>query len=105
MVSTNLKSRASGYSAEMDDSERASRDEIMAVELKRLAWSLTHAPDNGAHYKRAFDKAGVHPTDFKQHSHLAKFPVTVKTHPRHNYPFKIFSVAPEKLVRVHSSSG
>src|SRR5258708_35541505 len=105
MVSTNLKSRASGYSAEMDDSERASRDEIMAVQLKRLAWSLTHAYDNVAHYRRAFDKAGVHPTDFKQHSHLAKFPFTVKTDLRDNYPFNMFAVPREKLVRVHASSG
>src|SRR5258707_2859919 len=105
MVSTNLKSRASGYSAEMDDSERASRDEIMALQLKRLAWSLAHAYENVAHYKRAFDKAGVHPTDFKQHSDLAKFPFTVKPDLRDNYPFNMFAVPREKLVRVHASSG
>ena len=65
----------SGYSAEMDDAERASRDEIMALQTKRLAWSLAHAYDNVAHYKKAFDKAGVHPSDFRQLSDLAKFPV------------------------------
>src|SRR5258707_13969232 len=105
MVSTNLKSRASGYSAEMDDSERASRDEIMALQLKRLAWSLAHAYENVAHYKRAFDKAGVHPTDFKQLSDLATFPFTAKTDLRDNSPFNMFAVPREKLVRVHASSG
>ena len=50
----------------MDDAERASRDEIMALQTKRLAWSLAHAYDNVAHYKKAFDKAGVHPSDFRQ---------------------------------------
>src|ERR1700686_5253134 len=92
MVSTNLKSRASGYSAEMDDVERASRDEIMTLQLKRLVWSLAHAYDNVAHYKKAFDKAGVHPSDFRQLSDLARFPFTVKTDLRDNYPFNMFPV-------------
>jgi phenylacetate-CoA ligase len=105
MASTSLKSRASGYSAEMDDAERASRDEIMALQLKRLAWSLAHAYDNVAHYKKAFDKAGVHPGDFGQLSDLARFPFTVKTDLRDNYPFNMFAVPREKLVRVHASSG
>jgi phenylacetate-CoA ligase len=95
----------SGYSAEMDEAERASRDEIMALQTKRLAWTLAHAYDNVAHYKKAFDKAGVHPDDFKQLSDLAKFPFTVKTDLRDNYPFNMFAVPREKLVRVHASSG
>ena len=77
MASTKL--RESGYRAEMDDAERASRDEIMALQTKRMAWSLAHAYDNVAHYRKAFDKAGVHPSDFRQLSDLAKFPFTVKT--------------------------
>ena len=89
----------------MDDAERASRDEIMALQTKRLAWSLKHAYDNVAHYKKAFDKAGVHPSDFEQLSDLAKFPFTVKTDLRDNYPFNMFAVPREKLVRVHASSG
>ncbi len=52
-------------SAEMDAHERASRDEIMALQTQRLAWSLKHAYDNVAHYRKAFDKDGVHPSDFK----------------------------------------
>src|SRR3984885_5291583 len=105
MASTSLKSRGSSYSAEMDDAERASRDEILALQLKRLAWSLTHAYDNVAHYRKAFDKAGVHPGDFKQLSDLARFPFTVKTDLRDNYPFNMFAVPRENLVRVHASSG
>ena len=66
MASTNIQSRTGGYRAEMDAAERASRDEILALQTKRLAWSLAHAYDNVAHYKKAFDKAGVHPRDFKQ---------------------------------------
>src|SRR5258708_14255594 len=105
MASTNLKSRGSGYSAEMDDAERASRDEIMALQSKRLAWSLAHAYDNVAHYRRAFDSVGVHPSDFKQLSDLAKFPFTVKTALRDNYPFNMFAAPREKLIRVHPPSG
>jgi phenylacetate-CoA ligase len=105
MASTNLKSGGTGYSPEMDDAERASRDEIMALQLKRLAWSLTHAYDNVAHYRKAFDQAGVHPSDFRQLSDLARFPFTVKTDLRDNYPFNMFAVPREKLVRVHASSG
>src|SRR5947208_1130627 len=105
MAMARLKSSGSGYSAELDEAERASRDEIMALQTRRLAWSLKHAYDNVAHYKRAFDKAGVHPSDFKQLSDLAKFPFTVKTDLRDNYPFDMFAVPREKLVRVHASSG
>ena len=77
MASTNLKTRGSGYTPELDDAERASRDEVMALQTRRLAWSLKHAYDNVAHYKKAFDAAGVHPSDFKQLSDLARFPFTV----------------------------
>src|SRR5260370_313141 len=104
MASANLQSRRSGYSADMDEAERASRDEIIALQTKRLAWTLAHAYDNVAHYKRAFDAAGLHPSDFKQLSDLGKFPFTVKTDLRDNYPFNMFAVPREKLVRVHASS-
>src|SRR6202041_896383 len=103
MASTKLKE--SGYHAELDDAERASRDEIMALQTKRLAWSLAHAYDNVAHYKKAFDKAGVHPSDFRQLPDLAKIPFTVKTDLRDNYPFNMFAVPREKMVRIHASSG
>jgi len=105
MALTKLKEGASTYSAEMDAQERASRDETMALQTQRLAWSLKHAYDNVAHYRKAFDKAGVHPADFRELSDLAKFPFTVKTDLRDNYPFNMFAVPREKLVRVHASSG
>src|ERR1700739_1210978 len=93
------------YHAEMDDAERASRDEIMALQTRRMAWSMAHAYDHVGHYKQAFDKAGVHPSDFRQLSDIAKFPFTVKTDLRDNYPFNMLAVPREKLVRVHASSG
>src|SRR5260221_10573993 len=105
MAMTKLKSSGSSYRAEMDDAERASRDEIMALQVKRLAWTLAHAYDNVVHYKKAFDTAGVHPSDFRQLPDRAKFPFTVKTGLRDNYPFNMFAVPREKLVRVHGSSG
>src|SRR5947209_13104366 len=70
-----------------------------------MAWTLAHAYGNVAHYKKAFDAKGVHPFDFRQLSDLAKFPFTVKTDLRDNYPFDRFAVPREKLVRVHASSG
>ncbi|WP_027550309.1 phenylacetate--CoA ligase PaaK [Bradyrhizobium sp. Cp5.3] len=105
MALTRLKEGGSTYSPEMDAHERASRDEIMALQMQRLAWSLKHAYDNVAHYRKAFDKAGVHHSDFRALSDLAKFPFTVKTDLRDNYPFNMFAVPREKLVRVHASSG
>jgi phenylacetate-CoA ligase len=105
MALTRLKAGGSTYSAEMDAHERASRDEMVALQKERLAWSLQHAYDNVAHYRKAFDKAGVHPSDFRELSDLAKFPFTVKTDLRDNYPFNMFAVPREKLVRVHASSG
>src|SRR5260370_4832173 len=105
MASTNLPSKKSGYSAEMDETERAARDEITELQTKRLAWTLAHAYDNVAHYRGAFDKAGVKPKDFRQLSDLKNFPFTAKTDLRDNYPFNMFAVPREKLVRVHASSG
>jgi phenylacetate-CoA ligase len=105
MALTNLKSGGSSYRPELDDAERASRDAIMALQTKRLAWSLAHAYHHVAHYRQAFDRVGVHPSDFKGLADLAKFPFTVKTDLRDNYPFGMFAVPREKLVRVHASSG
>src|SRR3984893_11461637 len=105
MASTNLQSTSSDYRAEMDQAERASRDEIIALQTRRMAWTLAHAYDNVAHYKNAFDKAGVTPQDFRQLSDLSRFPFTAKADLRQNYPFGMFAVPREKLVRVHASSG
>src|SRR3974390_2362988 len=105
MASTSRKPVVSHYSPEMDEAERASRAEIVALQERRLKWSLPHAYENAAHYKKVFDKAGVHPSDFNGLGDLARFPFTVKTDLRDNYPFKMFAVPREKLARVHASSG
>jgi len=90
---------------ELEAIERASRDELQALQLDRLRWSLRHAYDNVAHYRRAFDEAGVHPDDLKTLTDLAKFPFTEKKTLRDNYPFGMFAVPREQVVRVHASSG
>jgi phenylacetate-CoA ligase len=89
----------------LDAAERASRDEIVALQTQRLKSTLDRVYANVAHYKRAFDAKGVHPADFREPSDLAKFPFTVKTDLRDNYPFALFAVPRENLVRVHASSG
>jgi phenylacetate-CoA ligase len=90
---------------ELEAIERASRDELQALQLDRLRWSLRHAYDNVAHYRRAFDEAGVHPDQLKTLADLAKFPFTEKKALRDNYPFGMFAVPREQVVRVHASSG
>ena len=85
--------------------ETASRDELQALQLKRLQWSLQHAYDNVAHYRQVFDAAGVQPTDCKSLADLAKFPFTAKSDLRANYPFGMFAVPRERVVRIHASSG
>lgn len=85
--------------------EYASRDEIAALQLDRLKWSLKHAYDNVPHYRQAFDDKGVHPTDLKQPSDLALFPFTAKADLRNNYPFGMFAVPQDKISRLHASSG
>lgn len=88
-----------------DSIETASRDEIAALQTERLRWSLQHAYDNVAHIRAKFDAAGVRPSDFKQLADLAKFPFTTKQDLRDTYPFGMFAVPQEKVVRVHASSG
>ncbi|MCK9916113.1 phenylacetate--CoA ligase [Microbacteriaceae bacterium K1510] len=85
--------------------ERASRDEIAALQTERLKWSLKHAYDNVASYKKKFDEAGVHPDDFKRLEDLAKFPFTTKQDLRANYPFGMFAVPQDRIARIHASSG
>ena len=85
--------------------ETASRDEIQALQLDRLKWTLKHAYENVPHYRKAFDEAGVHPDDLKTLADLAKFPFTTKKDLRDNYPFGLFAVPREQVVRVHASSG
>ena len=85
--------------------ETASRDEVQALQLERLRWSLQHAYENVAHYRQAFDAKGVHPSDLKTLADLAKFPFTTKQDLRANYPFGLFAVPREQVARIHASSG
>jgi len=85
--------------------EYASRDEIEAVQLERMKWSLKHAYDNVPFYRKAFDEKGIHPDDLHALGDLAKFPFTVKKDLRDNYPFGLFAVPIEKISRIHASSG
>ena len=89
----------------LDPIEIASRDEISALQLERLKWSLGHAYDNVPFYRKGFDAAGVHPDDLKNLGDLAKFPFTVKQDLRENYPFGMFAVPRDQVARVHASSG
>ena len=91
--------------ADLEPIERASRDEISALQVQRLRWSLQHAYDHVPHYRKAFDDKGVHPSDLKTLSDLAKFPFTTKSDLRANYPFGMFAVPRSQVVRVHASSG
>ena len=90
---------------DLDPIEIASRDEIGALQLERLKWTLRHVYDNVPHYWRKFDAAGVHPDDLKSLADLAKFPFTVKSDLRDNYPFGLFAVPREQIARIHASSG
>jgi phenylacetate-CoA ligase len=85
--------------------EIASRDEISGLQLRRMKWSLKHAYENVPHYKASFDAAGVHPDDLKDLSDLRKFPFTSKDDLRANYPYGMFAVPMDKIVRIHASSG
>ncbi|MEO6352741.1 MAG: phenylacetate--CoA ligase PaaK [Burkholderiaceae bacterium] len=85
--------------------EKASKDELQALQLQRMQWTLQHAYDKVPHYRAAFDAAGVHPRDLKTLADIAKFPFTGKKDLRANYPFGMFAVPREQVVRIHASSG
>ncbi len=91
--------------ADLDPIEIASIDEIRALQLQRLRWSLRHAYDNVPMYRQRFDEAGVHPDDLKTLGDLGKFPFTYKNDLRDNYPFGLFAVPREQIIRIHASSG
>ena len=90
---------------ELEPIEKASIDELRALQLERLKWSVRHAYENVPHYRKAFDDKGVHPDDLKTLEDLAKFPFTTKHDLRDNYPFGMFAVPMNKVARVHASSG
>jgi phenylacetate-CoA ligase len=89
----------------LDAAERMSVDEVRALQLERLQWTLRHAYANVPHYRRAFDAAGVRPEDCRELSDIARFPMTTKADLRDNYPYGMFAVPQSEVRRVHASSG
>ena len=90
---------------DLEPIETASRDEIAALQLARMQWSLRHAYQNSPFYRARFDAHGVHPDDLKSLADLAKFPFTTKSDLRDTYPFGMFAVPRESIARIHASSG
>ena len=93
-------SAARAVPAELEPIERASRDELQALQLQRLRQTLQRAYDNVAHYRAAFDRQGVQPGDLRTLGDIAKFPFTVKSDFRDNYPFGLLAVPREQCVRL-----
>ena len=85
--------------------ERASLDELRSLQLTRLKSSLRHAYEDSPVYRSKFDDHGVHPDDLKSLEDLAGFPFTTKQDLRDNYPFGLFAVPMEQIIRLHASSG
>ena len=91
--------------SELESIEKASQDELQALQLQRLKATLQHAYTNVPHYRKSFDDQGIQPDDMKTLSDLSKFPFTTKADLRSNYPFGMFAVPREQVVRIHASSG
>jgi phenylacetate-CoA ligase len=85
--------------------ERCSTQELKRLQLERLRWSLAHAYDNVPRYRKKFDAAGVKPADCRSLEDLARFPFTAKADLRETYPFGMFAVPMDRIVRIHASSG
>ena len=90
---------------DIDWAERASIDELRALQLDRLKAALRRAYERVPHYRQKFDAGGVHPDDLRELADLAKFPFTTKDDLRENYPFGMFAVPMDDIVRIHASSG
>ena len=91
--------------AELEPIEKASIDELQDLQLKRLQWSIKHAYENVPFYKQVFDSASIQPEDIQTLGDLSKIPFTNKNDLRDNYPFNMFAIPREKVVRIHASSG
>jgi phenylacetate-CoA ligase len=93
------------HPGDLDPIEKASHDELQALQLERLKWSLNHAYENVPLFKSRFDEKSVHPSDLNTLSDLSKFPFTTKADLRDQYPFGLFAVPRDKILRIHASSG
>jgi len=90
---------------ELEPIETASSDQLQALQLQRMQWSVRHAYDNVAYFRAKCDAQGAHPDDLQHLSDIAKFPFTVKNDLRENYPFGLTAVPMDDVVRIHASSG
>ena len=90
---------------DLEPIEIASIDEIKALQLNRLKWSVNHAYNNVAFYKNKYDEIGIHPSDLKHLEDIKLFPFTTKEDLRQNYPFNMFAHKLEDIARIHASSG
>jgi phenylacetate-CoA ligase len=90
---------------DLEPIERASRDQIAALQLERLQWTLSHVYKNVPFYRHRFDEAGIYPTDITELSDLGKLPFTVKNDLRDTYPFGMFAMPLHQVRRIHGSSG
>jgi phenylacetate-CoA ligase len=88
-----------------DPIETASAEELKNTQLTRMQRTLQHAYENVPFYKSSFDALGVKPDDLNTLADIAKFPFTAKQDLRDNYPFDMFAVPREEVVRIHASSG
>ena len=91
--------------SELDPIERASTDELQALQLGRLQTTLQRVYEHGPHYRSACDAAGVHPDDLHELADIARYPFTSKADLRRNYPFGMFAVPRTQIARLHASSG
>ncbi|MFE4694789.1 phenylacetate--CoA ligase PaaK [Streptomyces sp. NPDC056749] len=89
----------------LDAGERLGRDELESLQLERLRATLRHAYENVGFYRAAFDEAGLRPEDCRTLADLSRFPFTVKSDLRDNYPFGMFAVPEDRVRRIHASSG
>lgn len=106
MTTTTEKARAYPPApAELDPEERMSREELEALQLERLKKTVHHAYENVPFYRRKFDEAGVSPDDIQTLDDITKLPFTSKDDLRDNYPFGMFAVPREQILRIHASSG
>ena len=91
--------------ADLDPEERLSVDELRALQLERLRWTVRHAYENVPLYRAKFDAAGVHPDDIRELDDVQKLPFTTKEDLRRSYPFGMFAVPMDQVRRIHASSG
>ena len=100
-----MAAQHSSATSDLEDIERASEDELRSLQLQRLKWSLSHTYKNVASYRRKCELTGIQPEDLQALDDLRHFPFTTKEDLRNNYPFGMFAVPRDEVVRIHASSG